>query len=137
MRGKGPQRFTVWMPFEPLWTHSYPFLATLNTFLEGRTFLQRYHSCLEIFRIFGQKKKGTIKKKKAQKWSKMRNNLRVPQKIPTNPQNIGKMAKNAPTAQSENAPKRVKMAKNDQKAAKMAKNGKKNYKNRFSLQHLP
>ena len=45
----------------------------------------------------------------------------VPQKIPKNPKNIGKMAKNAPTVQSENAPKRVKMAKNDQKLAKMAK----------------
>ena len=31
------------------------------------------------------------------------------------------MAKNAPTVQSENAPKRVKMAENDQKLAKMAK----------------
>ena len=31
------------------------------------------------------------------------------------------MAKNAPTVQSENAPKRIKMAKNDQKLAKMAK----------------
>ena len=29
-----------------------------------------------------------------------------PQKIPTNPKNIGKMAKNAPTVQSENAPKK-------------------------------
>ena len=31
------------------------------------------------------------------------------------------MAKNAPTAQSEHAPKRVKMAKNDQKSAQLAK----------------
>ena len=51
-----------------------------------------------------------------------------PQKIPTNPKNIGKMAKNAPTEQSENAPKRVKMAKNDQKSAKMAKKWENLYK---------
>ena len=35
------------------------------------------------------------------------------QEIITNPKNIGKMAKNAHTVQNENAPKRVKMAKND------------------------
>ena len=34
---------------------------------------------------------------------------------------LSKMTKNAPRVQSENAPKRVKMAKNDQKLAKMAK----------------
>ena len=51
--------------------------------------------------------------KMAQKWSKMAKITPtlakyisgVPQKIPTNPKNIGKMAKNAPTVQSENAPK--------------------------------
>ena len=48
--------------------------------------------------------------------------------------NIGKMAKNAPAVQSENAPKRVKMAKNDQKSAKWPKNGKNCIKNRVTLQ---
>ena len=76
-------------------------------------------------------KKG--KKKSAQKWPKngpkmVKNGQNCPKigeiigggphKIPTNPKNIGKMAKNAPTVQSENAPKRVKMAKNDQKMVK-------------------
>ena len=36
-----------------------------------------------------------------------------------NPKNIGKMAKNAPTVQNENTPKRVKMAKNLQKSTKI------------------
>ena len=43
----------------------------------------------------------------------------IPQKIPTNPKNIGKIAKNAPTAQNENTLKRVTMAKNCQKSAKI------------------
>ena len=62
----------------------------------------------------------------AQKWSKMakiapksgNKIVGVPQEIPTNPKNIWKMAKNAPAVQNENAPKRVKMAKNGQKSAK-------------------
>ena len=38
--------------------------------------------------------------------------------------NIGKMVKNAPTVQSENALKKAKMAKNGHKSAKMAKMAK-------------
>ena len=49
----------------------------------------------------------------------------IGEKIPTNPKNIGKMGKNAPTVQSENAPKRVKMAKNGKKWPKIGKNGQK------------
>ena len=45
----------------------------------------------------------------------------VPQKIPTNPKNIGKMAKNAPAVQVKMHQKWLKMAKNDQKMAQMAK----------------
>ena len=42
------------------------------------------------------------------------------------------MAKKRPTVQSENAPKRVKMAKNDQKSAKMAKKWQNLYKKSIS-----
>ena len=73
--------------------------------------------------------------KMVQKWPKSGQNgpkigqkMGVPQKIPTNPKSIGKMSKNAPTVQSENAPKRVKMARNDQTSAKMAKKWQKLYK---------
>ena len=70
--------------------------------------------------FFGKKSQKKIWPKKspkmAQKWSKWTQNWwnksrGGPQKIPTNPKNIEKMAKNAPTVQSENAPKRVKMGK--------------------------
>ena len=75
---------------------------------------------LGLFGILGQKKPIFFRPqngpKMAQKWSKMakiapksaNKIVGVPQEIPTNPKNIGKMAKNAPTVQNENAPKRVK-----------------------------
>ena len=61
----------------------------------------------------------------------------LPQKIPTNPKNIGKMAKNAPTVQSENAPKRVKMAKITKNWQKWPKNGKKCIKIAFLYNNFP
>ena len=60
--------------------------------------------------------------KSGQKWPKLPQNLRNKlrggaQEIRTNPTNIGKMAKNAPTIQNKN----VKMAKNRQKSSNIIK----------------
>ena len=88
------------------------------------------------FRDFRSKKakKNQPKKwpKNGQKWSKLpqnrRNNWRA---SPRKSQQILKISQKwpkTPPVQSENAPKRVKMAKNDQKSAKMAKKWQTLYK---------